>query len=135
VIPIAIDHIGIVVRDLEMAIATYERALGVSCRRESLPERRLEIAFFAVGESRIELLMPTSPDSSISAFMEKRGEGLHHLAYRVEDCAAALQAAQAAGIRLIDQAPQPGSHGTLVAFCHPASLHGVLSEFVQHVKA
>ncbi len=133
-IPTAIDHVGIAVKDLDAAIATYERALGVSCRRESLPERHLEIAFFSVGESRVELLMPTSPDSTISAFLEKRGEGLHHIAYEVEDCASALQAAQACGLRLIDQVPRPGSHGTLVAFCHPATLHGVLSEFVQHVK-
>lgn len=131
----AIDHIGIVVRDLEAAIATYGRALGVECRRESLPERQIEIAFFPVGESRMELIMPTSPDSSLAAFLEKRGEGLHHVAYRVADCAAALEQARAAGLRLIDEIPRPGAHGTLVAFVHPACLHGVLTEFVQVVES
>jgi methylmalonyl-CoA epimerase len=127
----AIDHIGIAVKDLDAAVATYEQVLGVRAQREHLPERQLEIAFFAVGESRIELIMPTSPESSISAFLEKRGEGLHHVAYRVEDVAVALEEARAAGLRLIDQAPCPGSHGTVVAFAHPSGLHGVLTEFVQ----
>lgn len=130
----AIDHLGIAVQDLEAAIATYERALGVGAQRESLPDRHLEIAFFPVGESRIELIMPTSPAAAISGFLEKRGEGLHHVAYRVADCAAALEEARAAGLRPIDNAPRPGSHGTLVAFVHPASLHGVLTEFVQVVE-
>ncbi len=127
----SIDHIGIAVKDLDAAVATYERALGVGAQRESLPERQLEIAFFPVGASRIELIMPTSPESSISAFLEKRGEGLHHVAYRVSDCAAALEQAAAAGLRLIDASPRPGAHGTQVAFVHPANLHGVLTEFVQ----
>ncbi len=129
----AIDHIGIVVRDLEAAIAIYERALGIRCHRESLPERHIEVAFFPVGESRIELICPTSPESAVSAFLEKRGEGLHHVAYRVADCRAALEEARAAGLRLIDEAPRPGAHGTRVAFVHPAGLHGVLTEFVQVV--
>ena len=130
----SVDHIGVAVKDLDAAIATYEKALGARCHRESLPDRHLEIAFFPVGEVRIELLMPTSPDAAISGFLEKRGEGLHHVAYRVADCAAALEEARAAGLRLIDSAPRPGSHGTLVAFVHPASLNGVLTEFVQVVE-
>lgn len=129
-----IDHIGIVVRDLDEAIATYEQALGVECERERLPERHLEVAFFPVGESRIELITPTSPESAVTRFLEKRGEGLHHVAYRVEDVARALEQARAAGLRLIDQEAQPGAHGTLVAFVHPASMHGVLSEFVQVIE-
>lgn len=129
----AIDHIGIVVRDLEAAIATYEKVLGGRAQRESLPERQIEVAFFPVGESRIELIMPTSPGSSVSGFLEKRGEGLHHVAYRVADCAQALAQARAAGLRLIDESPRPGAHGTLVAFVHPAGLGGVLTEFVQVV--
>jgi len=130
----AIDHIGIVVRDLEAAISAYERALGVPCQRESLSERQIEVAFFPVGESRVELITPTSPESAVSRFLEKRGEGLHHVAYRVEDVAAALAQAQAAGLRLVDTEARPGAHGTLVAFVHPASLHGVLTEFVQEVE-
>jgi methylmalonyl-CoA epimerase len=78
--------------------------------------------------------MPTSPEAAISGFLEKRGEGLHHVAYRVADCAAALEEARAAGLRLVDNAPRPGSHGTLVAFVHPGSLHGVLTEFVEVVE-
>ena len=130
----SIDHIGSAVKALEAAVATYEQTLGTKAHRESLPDRHLEIAFFAVGESRIELLMPTSSESAISGFLAKRGEGLHHVAYRVADCAAALAAARAAGRRLIDDAPRPGAHGTLVAFLHPAALHGVLTEFVQVVS-
>jgi len=129
----SIDHIGIVVKDLDAAMASYAHALGVQGQRERLPERQIEIAFFAVGESRIELVMPTSPESAVSRFLEKRGEGLHHVAYRVADCAAALAEARAAGLRLIDEAPRPGAHGTLVAFLHPSALHGVLTEFVQVV--
>lgn len=128
-----VDHIGVAVKDLEAAIATYEAVLGVRAQRESLPDRHLEIAFFPLGESRLELIMPTSPEAAISGFLEKRGEGLHHVAYRVADCAAALEEARAAGLRLIDSAPRPGSHGTLVAFAHPGSLNGVLTEFVQVV--
>lgn len=129
-----IDHIGIAVKDLDAAMATYERVLGTPAHRESLPDRHLEIAFFQVGESRVELLMPTAPAAAVSGFLEKRGEGLHHVAYRVADCAAALDEARAAGLRLIDESPRPGAHGTLVAFVHPASLHGVLTEFVQVVE-
>lgn len=129
----AIDHVGVAVRDLEAAAATYEKMLGVGCQRESLPERHLEVAFFAVGESRVELIMPTSPESAVSGFLEKRGEGLHHIAYRVADCAQALAQARAAGLRLIDESPRPGAHGTLVAFVHPAGLSGVLTEFVERV--
>lgn len=126
-----IDHIGIAVKDLDLASATYERVLGVGCRRETLAEGHMEVAFFPAGESRVELIAPTSPESVICRFLEKRGEGLHHIAYRVDDVRAALQQARAAGFRLIDPEPRPGAHGTLVAFIHPSSLHGVLTEFVQ----
>lgn len=129
----SVDHIGIAVKDLEAAIATYEQALGVRCQRESLPDRHLQVAFFTTGQTRIELISPTSPAAAISGFLEKRGEGLHHVAYRVADVAAALDESRAAGLRLIDDAPQPGAHGTLVAFVHPGSLNGVLTEFVQVV--
>jgi methylmalonyl-CoA/ethylmalonyl-CoA epimerase len=131
----SIDHIGIAVKDLDAAMANYERTLGVPGQRESLPERHISIAFFQVGESRIELITPTSPESAIGGFLEKRGEGLHHVAYRVADCAAALDEARAAGLRLIDSTHKPGSHGTLVAFVHPAALNGVLTEFVQVVES
>jgi methylmalonyl-CoA epimerase len=131
--PPTIDHIGIVVQDLEKAIATYEKALGVQGVREVLPDRHLEIAFFPVGESRIELITPTSDESAVTRFLEKRGEGIHHIAYRVVDIVDALEQAERAGLRLIDKQARPGAHGTLVAFLHPASLHGVLTEYVQVV--
>jgi len=130
----AIDHVGIAVRDLDAALSAYERLLGVAGERDRLPEWQLEVAFFTVGESRIELLWPTSPESTVAGFLEKRGEGLHHIAYRVSDVATALEQARAAGLRLIDEKPRPGAHGTIVAFVHPASLHGVLTEFVQMVE-
>lgn len=128
---VAIDHLGIAVWDLDAALAVYEQLLGAPGIRESLPERQLEIAFISVGESRIELLRPTSADSAVAGFLEKRGEGLHHVAYRVADIAAVLQRARAAGLRLVDEIARPGAHGTLVGFVHPSSLHGVLTEFVQ----
>ncbi len=131
--PQAIDHVGIAVHDLDAAVATYEQALGVSCQREILPERKIEVAFFPVGESRVELIAPTAPDSTVQRFLDKRGEGIHHVAYRVDDAEAAVAQARAAGLRLIDEVPQPGAHGTMVAFVHPASLHGVLTEFVQEI--
>jgi methylmalonyl-CoA/ethylmalonyl-CoA epimerase len=130
--PEAIDHIGIAVKDLEQAIQTYSRLLGQPAQRESLPDRHLEIAFFPLGESRVELVSPTSPDSAISNFLEKRGDGLHHIAYRVQDIEAALAHARAQGWRLIDERPRPGPHGALVAFVHPSCLNGVLSEFVAY---
>jgi methylmalonyl-CoA epimerase len=129
-----IDHIGIAVKDLDLAMATYEQVLGVPGHREALPERHIEIAFFPVGESRIELVAPTAPESAVTRFLEKRGEGMHHIAYLVDDVAAALEQARSAGLRLIDSEPRSGSHGTLVAFVHPASVHGVLTEFVQKVE-
>lgn len=129
-----VDHVGIVVRDLEQAVATYEAALGVRGERELLPERHLEVAFFPLGESRIELITPTSAESAVTRFLETRGEGLHHIAYRVESVTQTLEAARAAGLRLIDAEPRPGSHGTVVAFVHPASMHGVLTEYVELVE-
>jgi methylmalonyl-CoA/ethylmalonyl-CoA epimerase len=127
-----IDHLGIAVRDLDAAVATYEKAFGLSCEhREEVPSQMVRTAFFAVGEVHLELLEPTSPESPIAKFLEKNGEGIHHLAFRVDDVAGALGKVADAGIRLIHEVPFAGAGDKLVAFLHPKSTHGVLTEFCQ----
>jgi methylmalonyl-CoA/ethylmalonyl-CoA epimerase len=130
--PTRIDHLGIAVQDLDAAVTTYRTALGFSLRRrEVLVERGIEVAFFQAGPDRIELIAATRSDSEISRFLQKRGEGLHHLCLTVENIDAALAEMKAAGVRLIDQAPRPGADGRRAAFVHPASCHGVLIELVE----
>jgi methylmalonyl-CoA/ethylmalonyl-CoA epimerase len=124
-----IDHLGIAVRSLDEAIPFYENALGLRCEhREEVPSQKVRTAFFSVGETHLELLEPTSLDSPLSKFLEKNGEGLHHVAFGVSDVAAQLQAAAGAGCRLINEKPVEGAGGKLVAFLHPRSTHGVLTE-------
>jgi len=128
---LGIDHIGIAVRDLAQARASYE-ALGFCVEgEERLAARGLAIAFVATGSARLELIAPTRPDSEISAFLEKRGEGLHHVCMRVAELDQALAAMKAAGARLIDEVPRPGAHGSRVAFVHPKSAAGVLLELAE----
>jgi methylmalonyl-CoA epimerase len=128
----ALDHVGIAVADLEAAIAFYESAFGARVvHRERVEHDGVEEALIAVGESYIQLLTPTRPGSPVARFLERRGEGLHHVGYRVEDCAAALAEAVAGGAEAIDAAPRPGSRGTIVAFLHPRSAVGTLVELVQ----
>jgi len=128
-----VDHLGIAVRDLAQAKATYEGVLGFRVSgEETLEARGLHIAFVETGGSRIELIAPLHPKSEISAFLDKRGEGLHHVCVRVADLTLALAHIKAQGGRLIDEAPRPGAHGTRVAFVHPKSTHGVLLELVEH---
>lgn len=127
-----INHIGIAVKNIETATPLYRDVLGMQFEGvEEVAEQKVRVAFFGVGESRIELLEPTSPDSPVARFLEKNGEGIHHLAYQVEDLAATLQQLQAAGVRLIDEVPRRGAHGTLIAFLHPKATAGVLTELCQ----
>ncbi len=127
-----IDHIAIAVRDLEAAIEYYQKAFGATVdHREVVESDGVEEALLKVAESYIQLLTPTKPDSPVAKAIEKRGEGLHHIGYRVNDCAEALAAMIAAGATPIDKAPRPGSRGTTVAFMHPKGSFGTLIELVQ----
>ena len=127
-----IDHIAIAVKDLEAAIASYQNAFGATVdHREVVESDGVEEALLKVAESYIQLLTPTRPDSPVAKAIEKRGEGLHHIGYRVNNCAEALAAMIAAGATAIDKAPRPGSRGTTVAFMHPKGSFGTLIELVQ----
>jgi methylmalonyl-CoA epimerase len=127
-----IDHVAIAVRDLGSAIDWYRDAFGaVVEHREVVESDGVEEALLRVADSYVQLLTPTRDDSPVAKFLEKRGEGLHHVGYRVDDCAAAFQAVLDAGGRMIDEAPRPGSRGTTVAFVHPKSSFGTLIELVQ----
>ena len=127
-----IDHVAIAVRDLEAAVDYYQRAFGATVEhREVVDSDGVEEALLKVAESYIQLLTPTREDSPVAKAIEKRGEGLHHVGYRVNDCGEALAAVVAAGGVAIDQAPRPGSRGTTVAFVHPKGSFGTLIELVQ----
>jgi methylmalonyl-CoA epimerase len=127
-----IDHVAIAVNDLEAAIDYYQRAFGATVdHREIVESDGVEEALLKVAESYIQLLTPTRPDSPVAKSLEKRGEGLHHIGYRVDDCAAALKAMVDAGAPALDKAPRPGSRGTTVAFIHPKGSFGTLIELVQ----
>lgn len=125
-----IDHLGIAVRSLDESVKYYEEALGLKCEhREEVPSQKVRTAFFHVGEVHIELLEPTSEESPIAKFLEKNGEGIHHVAFGTDDIEGQLKGAAAAGVRLIHEQPFEGAAGKLVAFLHPKSTHGVLTEF------
>lgn len=127
-----IDHIAIAVKDLDAAIAYYEQTFGCTvAHREVVGSDGVEEALLAVADSYVQLLTPVSDDSPVAKYIEKRGEGLHHVGYRVKDCAAALARVKAEGHRVIDEAPRPGSRGTTVAFVHPKTAFGTLIELVQ----
>jgi methylmalonyl-CoA/ethylmalonyl-CoA epimerase len=127
-----IDHVAIAVHDLDAAVKYYEEAFGATvAHREVVESDGVEEALIKVADSYIQLTTGTRPDSPISKYLEKRGEGMHHIGYRVDDCAAALEAMKAAGATPIDQAPRPGSRGTTVAFVHPKGNLGTLVELVQ----
>ncbi|UCE58191.1 MAG: methylmalonyl-CoA epimerase [Phycisphaerales bacterium] len=130
--PTCIDHLGIAVRSLDEASRLYRDVLGLaSGGTEEIPDQQVKVAFFQIGEVRIELLEPTSEESPIAKFLDKRGPGLHHVAYRVADLSATLAAMQAGGVKLIDEAPRTGAHGMKIAFAHPKSTEGVLTEFCE----
>jgi methylmalonyl-CoA epimerase len=127
-----IDHVAIAVHDLEAAIGYYQRAFGATVdHREVVESDGVEEALLKVAESYIQLLTPTRPDSPVAKALEKRGEGLHHIGYRVANCADALAQMIAAGATPLDKAPRPGSRGTTVAFIHPKGSFGTLIELVQ----
>ncbi|HKA84774.1 MAG TPA: methylmalonyl-CoA epimerase [Acidimicrobiales bacterium] len=127
-----IDHVAIAVSDLEAAIAYYADTFGAEvAHREVVESDGVEEALLRVADSYIQLLTPTRDDSPVARFLQSRGEGLHHVGYRVDDCAAALDAVKAQGGRVIDDAPRPGSRGTTVAFVHPKGAFGTLIELVQ----
>ena len=130
-----INHLGIATRGIEEALKFWEDALGLeNVHTETVEDQKVRVAMLTVGESRIELLEPTSEDSPIAKFLEKRGGGIHHIAVEVEDIEAALAKLKRAGARLIDETPRIGAEGCLVAFVHPASTNGVLLELVQENK-
>jgi methylmalonyl-CoA/ethylmalonyl-CoA epimerase len=125
-----VDHLGIAVRSLDESVKYYEEALGLKCEhREEVPSQKVRTAFFTVGETHIELLEPTSDESPIAKFLAKNGEGIHHVAFGTSDIGAQLQGAKSAGVQLIHETPIDGAGGKLVAFLHPKSTHGVLTEF------
>ena len=128
-----IEHLGIAVKSLDEAIPYYENILGMKCYSiEEVADQKVKTAFFKVGQTKLELLEPTSDESPIAKFIEKRGEGIHHLAFAVEDGVAnALAEMEGKGVRLIDKAPRKGAEGLNIAFIHPKSTHGVLTEFCE----
>ena len=127
-----ISHLGIAVRDLKNAEELYAKLLGLddtsTAHHEEVADQKVRIASFEVGDARIELTKPTGPDSTIAKFIEKRGEGIHHIAFEVDDVAKELERLKGLGFQLIDEKPRKGSHGMMIAFLHPKSTGGVLIE-------
>ena len=127
-----INHLGIATKGIDEALKFWSDALGLeNVHTEVVEDQKVRVAMLPIGESRIELLEPTSEDSPISKFLEKRGGGIHHIAVEVDNIEAALAKLKERGMRLIDEAPRIGAEGCLVAFVHPASANGVLLELVQ----
>ncbi|TVR66874.1 MAG: methylmalonyl-CoA epimerase [Spirochaetaceae bacterium] len=125
-----IDHIGIAVRSLDERVPFYRDTLGLGEPEiEEVPEQKVRVAMFHTGAGRLELLEPTSPESPIAKFMEKNGEGIHHLALGTEDITGSIGAVEGAGLRMIDSVPREGAGGAQIAFVHPKSSGGVLLEF------
>ena len=130
-----IDHVGIAVRSLDETVPFYEKTLGLKCqRRERVESQKVITAFFEVGESHLELLEPTGPDSTIAKFLEKNGEGIHHVAFGTDDIQGELDRAAGTGCRLIHEKPFEGAGQKWVAFLHPKSTHGALMEFCMPKK-
>ena len=128
--PTHIEHIGIAVASLEEAIPYYEDVLGLTCYAiEEVADQKVRTAFFQVGDTKIELLESTDPQGPIGKFIEKRGPGVHHLAFAMENVGEALQQAREKGIRLIDEQPRKGAEGLQIGFLHPKSTQGILTEF------
>ena len=127
-----IEHLGIAVKSLEEAIPYYEQVLGLKCYNiEEVADQKVKTAFFMVGQTKIELLEPTSEESTIAKYIEKRGQGVHHVAFAVEGIEDALADATEKGVRLIDQTPRAGAEGLTIAFLHPKSTKGVLTELCE----
>ena len=131
-----IDHLGVAVEDLDAAIALYRDRFGMAEQhRETVEEQGVEAVLLEVGEGHVELLAPLGPETGMARFLDKNGPGLHHVAYRTDDIEAALESVRAAGMRLIDEEPRTGIRGSRVAFLHPKSTGGVLTELVQPTEA
>ncbi len=127
-----VDHVGIAVRDLEAAVDHYRNAFGIEpVHRETVEDQGVEEVLFKVGTSYIQLLAATGPETPVGKFLAKRGEGVHHIGYRVDDIEEVLAQLKSQGLPLVDEAPRPGSRGTTVAFAHPKGFGGVLVELVQ----
>jgi methylmalonyl-CoA/ethylmalonyl-CoA epimerase len=128
----AINHIGIAVRDIAAQRAFYEGTLGAVFEGiEEVPDQKVRVGFFRVGDVRLELLEPTEPASTVATFLEKRGEGLHHIAFTVEDIERRIAELKQAGLRLIDDTSRPGAHHMRIAFIHPRSTFGLLTELCE----
>lgn len=128
-----VEHIGIATHTLDDALSFWRDALGLEvAHTEIVEEQGVRVAMLPIGEARIELLEPTSDDSPVAKFIEKRGAGIHHIAVRVDDLRAMLRRLKESGVRLIDETPRVGAGGCLVAFVHPSSANGVLLELVEH---
>jgi methylmalonyl-CoA epimerase len=127
-----LDHIGIAVKDIEEALKFYSKGLGLECTHiEEVENQRVKIAFLPAGDANLELVQATSSDSAIAKFIEKKGEGIQHIALRVDDIERALTDLEAKGYTLIDKTPRIGAHNSKIAFLHPKSTNGVLLELVQ----
>ena len=130
--PLHIEHIGIAVSNLSEAIEYYENILGLKCYKiEEVPDQKVRTAFLRIGETKIELLESTDPDGPVGKFIEKKGEGVHHIAFAVENLEEHLKDAEAKGIKLIDSIPRKGAEGLTIAFLHPKSTFGVLTELCE----
>jgi methylmalonyl-CoA/ethylmalonyl-CoA epimerase len=130
-----IDHLGIATKSIDEALKFWADSLGLeNVHTETVEDQKVRVAMLPIGESRVELLEPTSDDSPISKFLEKRGGGIHHIAVEVDDIESSLEQLRSKGIRLIDEKPRLGAEGCLVAFIHPSSTGGVLLELVQTPK-
>ncbi|MDZ7766448.1 MAG: methylmalonyl-CoA epimerase [Melioribacteraceae bacterium] len=130
-----IEHIGIAVKDLDLAITFYENVLGLKCYAiEEVPDQKVKTAFFKVGETKIELLESTDSDGPIGKFIAKKGEGVHHIAFNVPGLEDALQEVDESGVQLIDKQPRKGAEGMNIAFLHPKSTMGVLTEFCEEAE-
>jgi len=133
--PSHIEHIGIAVADLESAISLYEKIFGLKCYKiEEVPDQKVKTAFFMVGQTKIELLQSTDPEGPIGKFIAGRGEGIHHIAFAVNNIEEKLKLAEEQGIRLIDSKPRKGAEGLDIAFLHPKSTSGVLIEICENTE-
>lgn len=131
----AIDHVGIAVEDIDAALSVYRDLMGMPLvHRETVSDQGVDAALLDVGDSHVELVAPLGPDTTVAKFIARKGSGLHHIAYRVSDIQATLDALRESGARLIDERPRTGIRGSRVAFVHPASSGGVLTEIVQPVE-
>jgi len=132
-IPEYIEHIGIAVKNLDETISYYENVLGLKCYAiEEVKDQKVKTAFFKIGQTKIELLESTDPDGPIGKFIKNKGEGIHHIAFNVKDLREKLEQVERKGIELIDKAPKKGAEGLDIAFLHPKSTFGVLTEFCEH---